>query len=365
MHDICTYQIEVRGQVDEDDLNAMSPLQMTVVRGDAAATLFTICTDQSGLIGLLRHLHGRGFVLLSVTCKRQPLFSGGKMSAQTAPVDLLKNAGDSDPRFAGLPVTRDLTPVYALSLVIALVVAVASAAGLLYQAAVYPAGEPLHSFVATDTLNLVVGLPILLGSMWLTRRGKLLGLLCWPAMPVYVLYIHVTKAISVPFGVLFLPYLVLVPLSAYTTIGLVASIDGEMVCQRLTGAVPARLAGGILFGISFLYLLLEVSQIVTALTDPALTGAEMSHWIADWTTLCPAWLIGGFLLWRRQALGYVAGVGLLLLGSLLFIGAIPVIVFTALYTASPIDVGAIVQMLVMGLICFIPFGLYVRGIVRS
>ena len=70
MDAICTYQIGLRGQVDENDLNAVSPLQMMVVRVDTASTLFTICTDQSGLIGLLRHLHGRGFVLLSVDCER-------------------------------------------------------------------------------------------------------------------------------------------------------------------------------------------------------------------------------------------------------------------------------------------------------
>ena len=70
MQDICTYRIEVRGQVDEDDLNAMSPLTMTVIRVDTAATLFTIRTDQSGLIGLIRHLHGQGFVLLSVNRER-------------------------------------------------------------------------------------------------------------------------------------------------------------------------------------------------------------------------------------------------------------------------------------------------------
>lgn len=70
MHDICTYQIEVRGQVDENDINAMSPLQMTVVRVDTVATLFTVCADQSGFIGLIRHLHGRGFVLLSVYRER-------------------------------------------------------------------------------------------------------------------------------------------------------------------------------------------------------------------------------------------------------------------------------------------------------
>mgnify|MGYP006862975898 CR=1 FL=1 len=70
MQAICTYQIEVRGQVDEDTFNATSPLEMTVVRMDPAATLFAASTDQSGLIGLIRHLHGHGFVLLSVTRER-------------------------------------------------------------------------------------------------------------------------------------------------------------------------------------------------------------------------------------------------------------------------------------------------------
>jgi hypothetical protein len=70
MHESCIYRIKVRGQVDESDLNAMSPLRTTVVRTDAADTLFTIHADQSGLIGLLRHLHGRGIVLLSVIRER-------------------------------------------------------------------------------------------------------------------------------------------------------------------------------------------------------------------------------------------------------------------------------------------------------
>jgi len=73
MHEPDIYHIKVRGQVDESDLNAMSPLKITMVQADPAeehpyaATQFTIYADQSGLIGLMRHLHGRGFVLLSVS----------------------------------------------------------------------------------------------------------------------------------------------------------------------------------------------------------------------------------------------------------------------------------------------------------
>ena len=71
MHDIfCTYHIEVQGQVDENAFNATSPLQVAVVRLDPATTLFAICADQSGLIGLMRHLHAQGFVLLSVNRER-------------------------------------------------------------------------------------------------------------------------------------------------------------------------------------------------------------------------------------------------------------------------------------------------------
>ena len=66
MDDIGTYHIQLRGRVDEDEINTMSPLQMTVKERNAVSTLLTINTDQSGLIGLMRHLHGLGFVFLSV-----------------------------------------------------------------------------------------------------------------------------------------------------------------------------------------------------------------------------------------------------------------------------------------------------------
>ena len=62
---------------------------------------------------------------------------------------------------------------------------------------------------------------------------------------------------------------------------------------------------------------------------------------------------------------YVAGAGLLLLGSMLFVGVIFALAFPAFYAASPIDVTAIVFILVMGLICFVPFALFARGTVKS
>jgi hypothetical protein len=70
MQAIYTYCLKVQDRVDEKIFNATSPLRITVVRVGPDATLFTICADQSGLIGLIRHLHGQGFVLLSVYRER-------------------------------------------------------------------------------------------------------------------------------------------------------------------------------------------------------------------------------------------------------------------------------------------------------
>ena len=70
MNAICTYLIQLRGQVDEDEINAISPLPLNMEWSDTTATLFTASTDQSGLIRLMRRLHKRGFVFLALNCKR-------------------------------------------------------------------------------------------------------------------------------------------------------------------------------------------------------------------------------------------------------------------------------------------------------
>ena len=65
-----TYHIQIRGQVDEAEINAMSPLEMRVVGEETAvSSTIIVYTDQSGLIGLLRHLHGLGYDFLSMNRK--------------------------------------------------------------------------------------------------------------------------------------------------------------------------------------------------------------------------------------------------------------------------------------------------------
>jgi len=49
---------------------------------------------------------------------------------------------------------------------------VISLAGIVFQSSLYASDELRQSFVANDILNLVIGLPFILGSVWSARRGK-------------------------------------------------------------------------------------------------------------------------------------------------------------------------------------------------
>jgi hypothetical protein len=262
---------------------------------------------------------------------------------------------------ASLPITRRLTVLYALSLLIAVLMTVVSAAGLLYQTVFYPTDELRSWLVANDTFNLVVGLPFLLIPMWLARRGKLIGLLCWPGALFYVLYVYVAYVIGVPFGALFLPHLLLATLSAYTLIGLMVSIDGQAVRQRLMGIVPARTAGGILLGLAILTLLRQTALIATAVSSRSpVTPPELAPWIDDLAVGCPPLIVVGFELWRQKPLGYVGGAGFLLAYGFLALSLVPILV-----SASPVDLGGIVVVAIMAALCFAPFAFFVRGSMRS
>jgi hypothetical protein len=261
-----------------------------------------------------------------------------------------------------LPIRHELKFAYLSSLIIVLIMTIASVGGIINPDVIYPMEELQRTFMPNDVVNLLIGVPILLGSLWLTRRQKLIGLLFWPGALVYVFYNYVAYVYSMPFNALYLLYLSLVVLSAYTIIGVVASTDSQVVQKQLTGRVPERLTGVILFGFGILFMLRVFAVMILAIINhTSIASTELAVLIADFL-ISPAMIIGGILLWQRIALGYVSGMGLLFQASMLFIGLIIFMILQPLITPAPFSLIDIVIVFIMGMVCFIPFGLFIRGV---
>lgn len=260
-----------------------------------------------------------------------------------------------------LPTTASLAPAALASLVITLLIAGTSSVGLLFPSTIYPSAAARLAFVPSDGFMLVVGLPLLLGAVALAWRGSLAGLLAWPGLLFMVLYLYLPYVTAAPLSVLFLPHLALVALSAAALISLVAGIDGRLVRERLGAGVPARTGGGILAGLGLFIVVRQVAVIGAALAgQAAVDPIERASWIADFVVAAPALLVVGGQLWRRAALGYAAGPGLLLGYGLLALSVIPFFVAKARVGVAPLDWAGVAVILAMAAVCLVPFGRFVR-----
>ncbi len=254
--------------------------------------------------------------------------------------------------------------MYVASLLVAALVAIASTAGLLFGASgLYRVDRALlPAFLGQDVLNLVVGLPLLLGAMGLTRRGALLGPPLWFGALFYVVYDYAFYALGARVNALFIPYLLIVTVSAYTAVAVAASVDATVIRARLRRLVPERATGGFLVAVASLFIALWSAGIVTAATRGEAPGMVVhSVWTLDLTIQLPALLLGGVLLWRGRALGFVVAPGLLLQAAAYLLGLSAISILGTDPTGGAVTAGDWAPGVVLGAIALALIGSFVRA----
>ena len=261
-------------------------------------------------------------------------------------------------------IIKDMSSSHRLSAVVGLLTIILSIASIVFQSDIYPNQELRHSSVATDVVNIFMVVPILFGSMILARRSKLIGLLFWPGALFIITYHYLAYSVGLLSVWQVAVYLVLVLLSVYTIYGVLSSIDLSSVQNQLAGKVPERFAGGVLAGFGILFFFWRGTLVVQHIIGSALLSKpEFATAIAD-VLIAPAWVIVGVLLWRKKAFGYVSGGGLLFQFSMLFIGLFIFFALQPVLAGIPFPLNDFIAVLVMSLVCFVPFGMFVRGATR-
>lgn len=216
---------------------------------------------------------------------------------------------------SALPVIRSLTFPYAVSLLVAGLLVISSAAGLLFGRRGLYAPDPatLPTFLAQDVLSLLVVVPLLLAAMWTARRGSVRGLLLWMGTLFYVAYTYAFAVLGDRLAPLFLLYAAIVSASLYTLVYLLVSTDADAVRARFSTHTPTRLAGGFVAAVAAVMGVLWAVLIVgDVLSGTAPTRVQLVVWPLDLVVAFPALFWGGLWLWRKEPLGYVVG-GIVLL----------------------------------------------------
>jgi hypothetical protein len=263
---------------------------------------------------------------------------------------------------AGLPLKQGLGPVYILSLVVALVAAVASVCGIATKGLVYPTKALMRMLLPDEILILYLGLPVLLGSMWMTRKGQLLGLLCWSGSLFFLFYNYLAYCFAMEQSPLILAYLALASMSGISLIALLVRIDSGKVAARLRGSVGEKVSGAALALMASFVLIRIIIVVGSAILNYApLPDREMALYSVDFL-VAPTWIIGGVLLWRRKDLGLLFGLGLLLQASLHFLALVFSLLLQPSFTGIRIVFSDLALAAALSLLGIVSLLLFAKGV---
>jgi len=255
---------------------------------------------------------------------------------------------------------RNQRILISLTLLIALLTITQSLFGLLGSDIVYPTQILYEAFVPNDLVNIVIGVPIILLSVFLAKKGNLAAILFTPGASFYFVYNYLIYLLGVPFNITFVLSLILLVLNLFLLIFFLYQIDANEVKNKMIEKISVRLGGIPLVLLGTLFFIVAIQPIVSSIVNnEILPSTELALHISD-LVISPAMIIGGVMLLRKYRWGFVVSVGLLFQVCMLFIGLIIVLVIQPIITDIPFPLIDIAVVALMGIICSIPLIVYVR-----
>lgn len=180
-----------------------------------------------------------------------------------------------------------------------------NARGLYYWDTVSSAAQ----MQANDLVVLVLGLPLLAISFWLTLHGSLRGRLLLTGTLGFILYTYITMCFGAAYNKFFLVYVALFSLSLFAFILSMMSFDLKTLPGHFSEKLPRGwIAGLLFFAAAFLSLAWLGCIAPTMLQDqtPMLENVtSMFIQAMDLGVVVPLCLLAGILLLRREAWGYL------------------------------------------------------------
>jgi hypothetical protein len=206
-------------------------------------------------------------------------------------------------------------------MVCAAVLAAAAAAGGLFLAGVYFDNTFTASgWWGTDIVTLLVALPVALA---VARRRSVRSSLITLGLLAYLFYNAAFYAFGARLNDLFLLYVATMSLAL---LGLILALR-SVTTEGWTGRFPQRFCGGFLVFVGAALAVVEIGQSIAYvatgdLPDVVVNTAHPTHVVAalDLVFVVPFLLLGGVLLLKRSAWGFVIGIAIAIKGAIYMIG---------------------------------------------
>ena len=196
-----------------------------------------------------------------------------------------------------------------LTLALAAVMAVQSASGLLLSRHYRDPDWIEAAWFGNDWVTLALGLPLLLSGLAAAARGSPRGELVWLGLLAYAAYNYAFYLFGAALNAFFLLYVASFVLAVTVLIIVLSQLDVAGVAASFASWVPARIIGGslALIGLTLgaVWIVMWAAYVFAGRATPVEPEAFQVVAALDLALMVPALTVGGMLLWRRIAWGYV------------------------------------------------------------
>lgn len=169
----------------------------------------------------------------------------------------------------------------------------------------------------------VVGVPVLAGSLVLARRGSAIAVVTWLAAVGFLLYNALMFVFATPVNRFFLLYLAMLSLAAWSAGTLLWHTDVQALGRLIPARAPVRLAAGYLFSLALLNAGTWLVRILPSLAEPGepayLRGTGMTTnvvFVQDLALWVPLTAVAAAWLWRGNPRGYLLGAASVVMGAI-------------------------------------------------
>ncbi len=196
-----------------------------------------------------------------------------------------------------------------LTVVLAAVMAVQAASGVLLSEHYRDPDWINATWYANDWVTLALGMPLLLFGASAAARGSRRGELVWLGLLAYAAYNYAFYLFGARLNAFFLLYVASLVLAVTALIVALSRLDVAGLAASFASWLPARIIGGALTSIGLtlgaVWIVMWAAYVFAGRTTPVDPEAFKVVAALDLVLMVPALTAGGVLLWRRTAWGYV------------------------------------------------------------
>jgi hypothetical protein len=197
------------------------------------------------------------------------------------------------------------TPAYGLSVMVAVLAAIASAGGLFLPELYRDSDFIRTAWFGNDLVTLLLVVPMLAVALYLARRGSGRAQLVWMGLLGYMVYNYAFYLFGAVFNWFFLLYVALFALSVYALITGLAALNVNAISRRFRPQTPVLAISGFLLFISLPLAVIEAGQCIRFIVDGTVPEAPSLIFALDLAVVVPNTALAAVLLFKRRPWGYV------------------------------------------------------------